>query len=514
MTYLFLVLLLAPVVLFAARQKKWYLVLLVAFAAFLPEQFSIRIHEKLPLLTANRILIVITAAFYFIQCLKERKFTVPISILVFVGINLLISLIHLPSDFDEIKRMFLFVMERGLVMVMLTNMISSKEEFDSCVDGLIISCCAVAVMGIVQTVFDFDIAAGLHLIQTPTSITLADRMGLTRAYGTFNAISYGCYCAIMILPIFYRLTTTGKQRYSVAFALNFVALIATFTRSAWLAILCVGALVFLTRPIKFLRTIWPSLLLVLVLCLGLTLAQPKFGSALVETGKSTANTLLSALPDSWFEKGAPSLNKTPTVNTPGEDPADTDTSDEDSDTSDTNPEHTVPEVPSPPQFELSKDFGMNANSPSYSRLFQWSAVKYLLQDGHFLLGYGYNALSQGQLHFSHTAWGEGWAVATFLDVGLVGLFGEAGLLGFLSYMGFIGYIFIQSLRKRNRSGVFDFYKMIAFTVLLYLLLNIFASFANSIINWLIFGLFFAYQNLDAKGILPTPSEQKNNKLQF
>ena len=511
MTYLFLALLFAPILFFAVRQKKWYLVLLVAFAAFLPEQLSIKIHDKLPLLSASRILILITAVFYLLQLLKERKLKLPIPVLIFVGINLIISLIHLPSDFDEIKRMFLFIMERGLVMIMLASLISTKEEFDSCVDGLILGCCAVAVMGIVQTVFDYDIAAGLHVIETPSSITLSQRMGLTRAYGTFNAISYGCYSAIMILPIFYRLSTTGKQRYSIAFALNFVALIATFTRSAWLAILGVGALVFFTRPVKFLRAIWPGMILVVVLCFGLTAVQPKFGAALSETGKSTANTILAALPDSWFQD-APVVDPTTATTAPTEETTPGATTNPTESTEPT--EETTPAVKQPPQFELSEDFGMNAKAPTYSRTFQWSAVRRMLEDGHFLLGYGYNALAQGQLHFSHVNWGEGWSVAKILDVGFVALFGEGGLLSVLTYVGFLAYLCIQALRKRSRTGAFDYYKMIIFTVLLYVLLNIFAAFANAILNWLVFGLFFAYEKLDKEGLIPDLSAEETPKLRF
>ena len=514
MNYLFLAILFAPLIVFAVRQKKWYLVLLMAFTAFLPEQFAIRIHEKLPLLTASRILIIITAVFYLLQLWKERKFKAPIPVLIFVGINLIISLIHLPSDFDEIKRMFLFIMERGLVMVMLMNMIASKEEFDSCIDALILGCCAVAVMGIVQTVFDYDIAAGLHVLQTPTSISLSQRMGLTRAYGTFNAISYGCYCAVMILPIFHRLSTTGKQRYSIAFALNFVALIATFTRSAWLAILGVGALVFFTRPVKFLRAIWPGMILVVVLCFGLTAIQPKFGAALSETGKSTANTILAALPDSWFQDVPDVSVEDPTTDTTAP-TGETTSTDPTAETTPTDPtEETTPAVKHPPQFELSEDFGMNAKAPTYSRTFQWSAVRRMLEDGHFLLGYGYNALSQGQMRFSHAAWGEGWSVAKILDVGFVALFGEGGLLSVLSYVGFLAYMCIQALRKRSRTGAFDYYKMIIFTVLLYVLLNIFAAFANPILNWLVFGLFFAYEKLDKEGLLPDLSAEATPKLRF
>ena len=138
----------------------------------------------------------------------------------------------------------------------------------------------------------------------------------------------------------------------------------------------------------------------------------------------------------------------------------------------------------------------------------------MIQDGNFLLGYGYNALLQGQLHFSHKSWGEGYAVTTFLDVGLVGIIGESGLIGFLSYLGLLGYMLIQSIRKRTRTDTFDFYKVTIFTVPLYLLLNFLAAFINGGAVWLVFGLFFAYELLDKKGLLGETPTQPKKKWEF
>jgi len=491
MSYLLVAILFAPIVYFAFRQKKWYLYLLMAFTAILPEQLSINLHDKLPLISASRILIIIAAAFWLFQRIKEHNFKPPVSILVFLGINLAISVFHLFSDLDEINRIFLLFAERALVVVILIDLISNREEFDRCVDFLILGCCSVAVMGICQTIFNYDIAAVLHLEETFTSAMVADRMGLIRAYATKNAISYGCYCAFMVLPIYYRLQSTGKQRYSVAFALNFLALIATFTRSAWLCIAGILVLVFLTRPLKMLRSLWPSVALIVVLCLGLSLIQPLFGVALTETAKSSWNTVINALPDEWFSRSG-------TIST---DPT----------SAATDPTSPDPTEPAKPTFELSEDFGANANNPTYSRLFQWSAIKYMLQDGNFLLGYGYNAFRQGQIYFTHKNWGSEYVVAPVLDVGLISIFTESGLVGMLSYLGLLCYMLVQSLRKRTRSGAFDFYKLMIFMIPLYLLLNFLSAFVNVALAWLVFGLFHAYENLDKKGLAgETPALPSKN----
>lgn len=477
----------APVIYFAMRQKKWYLYLLMAFTAILPEQFSISLHDKLPLITASRILIIIAAAFWFFQRIRTRNFKIPVALAVFLAINLIISLFHLIWDMDEIKRIFLLVMERGLVVAILVDMIDSREEFDRCVDFMILGCSVLAVVAICQTVLDYDIASVLHLRETFTSAMVSNRMGLVRAYATKNAITYGAYSAFMVLPIYYRLQSTGKQRYSVAIALNFVALFATFTRSAWLCVIGVGGLVFLAQPAKLLKTLWKSIVLVLVLCVVFSFIQPKFGTALAETAKSSVNTVIKVLPAEWFAQK-------PQQDLP----------------SDTTPETTEPEFPG---FELSDDFGDNANNPSYSRLFQWSAVKYMAQNGQLLLGNGYNAFLQGQIYFTHNSWGNDYKVAPVLDVGFVSIIAESGLVGLLTYLGMLAYMVIRSLQKTRR-GSFDFYKVMIFSSIMYLLLNILSAFVNVALVWLMFGLFYAYESLDKKGVLGEEPAQPERKWQF
>ena len=494
MKYLLILTLFAPIIYFACRQKKWYLYLLMAFVSILPEQLSISLHDKLPLISATRILIVIAAAFWLFQRIKERNFKPPVSILVFLGINLALSVYHLLFDTDEINRIFLLIAERALIVVLLVDLIATREEFDRCVDFLILGCCALAIIGIVQTVFRYDIASVLHWRETFTSAMVAERMGLLRAYATKNAISYGCYAAFMILPIYYRLQSTGKQRYSIAFALNFVALIATFTRSAWLCVIGIAALVFVTRPLKLMRSLWPSLILIIVMCFGFGLIQPKFGDALIRTAQSSWNTVINALPDEWFQSPGSTL------------PGSTDSTDP--------TEETIPDEPEKPTFDLPEEFGANSNDPTYSRLFQWSAVKYMMQDGSFMLGYGYNAFLQGQIRFIHTSWGNDYVVAPVMDVGLVSIFTESGLVGMLAYLGLLGYMLVQSIRKRTRTGAFDFYKLMIFAVPMYLLLNFLSAFVNVALAWLVFGLFHAYERLDQKGIVAEASALPEKKWQF
>lgn len=474
---LILTLMFAPMIYLAFRQKKWYLYLLVGFMGILPEQFAVSIHESLPLLSGTRILILIATGFWVCDKWKAKKFTLPKSILIYFAINVIISLVNIPYGLTgEIKRIFLMFFERIFLVIMLADFITSREEFDRSIDFLIMGCCVLSVIGIVQSVFEFDLASALHLRETLASVSISNRMGMIRAFGTFNAISYGCYCAFISLLILYRLYNTKKLWYAIALSLNLMALVCTFTRSAWL---CIGGIVLIMLILyrtRLIRRLLSTAGLTLLLCVVLCIAQPKLLGALSETGKSVANTLLAFVPDSVVSMFTPSSTQS-------------------SANMDDNTETTEPSSPNI-GFELSEDFGLNGEDPTYSRTAQWSAVTYMIRQGKLLFGYGYNALAAGRLHFFYDRWGAEWQVATYLDVGLVALLTEGGLLGAISHLALLAYMFICSLVKKRNPDTLSFYEITIFMIPLYLLLNFLAAFLFADLVWLFIGLFFAYKRID------------------
>jgi len=479
----------APIIYLAFRQKKWYLYLLCAFIAVLPEQFSIKLHSSVPLLSATRILILILTGFWLYGKWKTRTFRFPKSLVLFFAINLIISLVNLRFGTQEIKRIFLLIFERVLLVVMLADTITDKEEFHRCIDFAIMGCVALAVIGIVQTVFDYDISTVLHLTETVTSVQLSKRMGLVRAYGTYNAISFGCYCAFMLLLILYRLYNTKSHWHSAAFALTFAALVCTYTRSAWL---CLAGVVFFLLIFffkKLCKRLLPGIGMTLAIMILLCCFQPMLFNALVETGKSTINTVLNVIPDPVIDFFTPDSQPTTPSDPVKPQPEDTET------------EPTKPPVERP-GFELDKDFGANAKNPALSRTFQWSAVEYMADEGTLWLGYGYNALLRGKIHFFYASWGNQWTVTSFLDVGLVALIAETGLIGAISYLALLAYILVYAFLKKGslKDRKLDFYWLVIFMIPLYLLLNYLAAFLNAHIIWVFIGLFYAYKKLDKKEI--------------
>lgn len=489
MKYILMLILVAPILYLAFRQKKWYLYLMFAMIGFLPEQFALSLHEKLPLLSVNRLLILLSAGFWLWKRWRSRKVLLPVSLTVFLIANIGISLINLPQGLDELNRILLFVLERAMVVVIVADLVENREELGKCVDFMILGAAVTAIIAIVQTVWDYDIASVLHLVKTTASVSIADRMNLTRAYGTYNAISFGCYCAMMLLFTYFRLESTKKQYYSIPFALLFVAMVCTLTRSAWLCFAGAFGLLILVRKFRPVVKLLPSMGLVIALCVALCFAQPKLYKAFVETGKSTLNTVLEILPG---EK-TPNTQK-PTESTP---------------TAGESTELTQQEEK--PSFQLDDEFGKNASDPTGSRTRQWSAVTYMAQEGKLLFGYGYNSYFEGKLHYLMPVGGkEVWKPAHAVDVGFVSQLTESGIVGFGLWMLLLGYIFVVAWRKKSRGMEMDYYKLTLVMIPLYLMLNVMSSFLNKSIVWLFIALFYASTQLDGhRDWLQLPKEKTN-----
>ena len=464
--WMLLLVLFMPVFYYAFRQKKWYLYLSCAFIGILPDEFAIELSASLPLLTVERILILIMLGFWLFKKWKERKFSFPLSLAIYMGINLIISVINLRFGIaNELKGILTLVLEKILLILMVADFIDDRKELDNCLDAMTLSSVALSLIGIIQTIFEYDPTSVLALVPTRYDDSLTLRMGIIRAFGTSNAIIFGCYCAFMALLIFYRLERTGKQRYALALGLAFVALICTLSRSSWLCAVGIAGLIFIFRPKKFVKRLWTSGVCILLICATLCLINSHFLTAITETGKSSLNTVLSAMH----------------ISIPG---VDNNNGTEDSEKDDL-------------QFDISDEFGDNSSDPTRSRMVEWTAVSYMISEGHAVFGYGYSAFLRGRLHYFYPQFGF-WTTATTLDVGLLSVLTESGFVGFAAYLALLGYVFFEALRKRGNNGSFSFYKLLLFGIPLYLMLNFMAAFTGGF--WLLIGLFYASLRLDKKGL--------------
>lgn len=472
--WMLLLILFMPVFYYAFRQKKWYLYLSCAFLGILPDEFALELSASLPLLTVERILILIMLGFWIFNQWKKREFRFPVSLAIYFGINMLISVVNLRFGIaNELKNILVMVSEKILLILMITDFIDDRKDLDQCLDAMILSCVALSMIGIIQTIFEYDPTSVLALVPTRYDDSLTLRMGIIRAFGTSNAIIFGCYCAFMAVLIFYRLERTGKQRYALAFGLAIVAMICTLSRSSWLCAVGIAGLIFIFRPKKFVKRIWTSVVCTVLICAILCLCNAQFLDAMAETGKSSLNTVLSVLH----------------IDIPGIDIG-------------------MDEGEDDFQLDISDEFGDNRNDPTRSRMVEWTAVSYMIDEGHALFGYGYNAFLRGKLQYFYPQFGF-WTTATTLDVGLIAVITESGFVGFAALLALLGYVFIVAFQKRGDNGTFNFYKLMLYMIPMYLILNFMAAFTGGF--WVLIGLFYASRKLDKKGLTDDGIAAPDNK---
>ena len=442
MKYLIALVLFAPIIYLALRQKKWYLCLLFAFFPILPDSFAVELSASLPLLTGARVLLLLVLAIWVCKRTRRPFLYLPISLVVYTVCNLLISVINFRYGFAEINSVFRLVLERFLLVLIVRDLIRNEKEFDTCVDFMIYSSVSVSVIGVLQTVLKLDVSTVFHLMDARVEGSIVDRMGTTRAYGTFdgNAILFGCYCAFMILVILYQYEKRRGVRYLVFLAAVLCGLLCSMTRSAIMALGIVLVLMLFIRRWSFFKRYVRYLPLVVPVLLAVYLFKPEMLDTVTELVKSCLKVL-------GFD------------------------------------------------VELSSAFGVNSSDAAYSRNVQWTAIRYMLGEGEGLFGYGYNAFIRGKLFYFFRQFGR-WTAAPALDVGFVSIATEKGLAGLAVQVAFIVSVFFGAWNKSHSYRHYDFYKLTEYMMIFYIIINIASAFNSAGAVWLFFALYYTRRRLD------------------
>lgn len=455
MKVLILAILFLTIIVSALKQKKWYLCLFFAFYSILPEEFAIELSGSLPLLSGYRMLILGVLIVWLYKKKGNYSIEIPNTMLFFVIANFIISIINLRFGFGEINRIFNLIFEQMTVVLFVYGLVDSEKVFYDCIDYLMYGSTALSIIGIFQTVFRLDVTTVLNIVQSRTDEMLTERMNMVRAFGTSNAIAFGCYCAFIIPIVLYMYETKKQSKYIVILGMHVCALMCTMTRSALLDICIVVFIMLIVRNRKFIKEYVKFLPVVFIGILVVCFMYPSLLINIVEVIKSSLNVL-----------GA--------------------------------------------NFELSKDFGLNAGNASYSRTVQWTSVYYMINEGEFLFGYGYNAFVRGCLHYLYKQFGY-WITAETLDVGFVKVATESGLIGLLIYALFLCAIFIKAFKKRKITKEYNFNKLTTYMIVLYVLLNITSAFMSTRLFWLFISLFFVYTKLEMTNKMADTRKEVNEK---
>lgn len=429
----------SPIVHYACRYKKWYLYLCCALYTILPDSCAIELSGSLPLITFKRIMIIALCIAFIYNSKSSNRVRIPRELFLYIAINIIVSILNMRNGFTEINSIFIMCLEQFMLVLVIKGNISDKDELFRCIDFLIYGSVVLAIISIVQTVAKIDISTVFAITEARVSQTIPDRMNTVRAFGTTNAITNGCYCAFMLFIILFMYEQRRKIKYIVCLGINAMALFCTMTRSALLAFAIVLCVMVIVRNYQLIKIYLKYTFILLLGTIVVFLIKPTIFDSIVEVFKSILNVI--------------GFN-----------------------------------------IELSEEFGANANSASYSRLVQWSAVYYMIREGFMWLGYGYQAYSRGFLYYYFEHFGK-WTKATALDTGYVAIATERGIIGLANNIIFWGSIALSSFRNRNKKE-YDFYKLTLYIVLLYVIMNVASAFTNNELIWMYIAFFFTYRELD------------------
>ncbi len=436
-------LLIIPIILNAVKYDKWYIYILFAFYTILPDTFAIEISTSLPLITGKRILIIIVSVIWFYNMKFRKRSHIPKELLIYTIVALGISLFNLRINFGEFNRIFIIVFEQFLLVMTVKSIISEEEEVYRCLEFLIYGSGVLAVISILQTVLKIDLTTVLAISEDRVVEVITDRMNTVRAFGVTNAIKNGCYCAFMCLITMFMYEKKKQIRYIFFLVMNAIALVCTMTRSAILALGITVVIMIVIRNRAFFKIYFKYLTAAVALVIGVLIVKPSIFEGITEVIKSILNVL-------GFD------------------------------------------------YELSSDFGFNADNASYSRMVQWSAVYYMIKEGFAVCGYGYNAFLRGCLYYHFKQFGS-WTRADALDTGFVGIAVEGGLLGLVNnIMLWVSISFYAFRYREKKTRKSDIYKLTIYITIMYFIINMASAFSNTDLIWLYMAIFFAYREIKVR----------------
>ncbi|MBO4476701.1 MAG: hypothetical protein J5757_00075 [Lachnospiraceae bacterium] len=175
---------------------------------------GVQIRELILFVTAVP-LVLLTKSVMVIK--KDGAFPLFLEIYIWSAIFALLQIYH-----SEWLIVCTQVMLWCVVLFFGSKAIDTKERFISIIDWVIIGSIIVGIFGVVEEFTHFNFfsllnTAGSKLNYNPT------RLGILRIISfTSHAISYGCYCMIMLALIIYRLTIEKKRFLFFAGALMLI----------------------------------------------------------------------------------------------------------------------------------------------------------------------------------------------------------------------------------------------------------------------------------------------------
>lgn len=428
---------------FCHRYKKGYLYGFVLWYSILPESFGIRLSESVPIISVNRLLLIVLLFIYLQK--NHGKLSTGIfrfwSVKAFFILGCLSVVINIIHGYSTINTLISFGIERFLVLIIVFNECKQdKNMAKDLVKYAVIGGFICALIGIIQFVTRINLADAIF--QAYTAISLDIRFGFTRANSTIdNSITFGYFNVLMFILSVFLHREYNHLFYKISTVVFCIAVICSITRGAILLLLIFIILWFLYGA--FIEKKWTRNKIIgglasLVIVIGGVIYLYNTVEEFSRIVEATIRVF-----DSSFVTDQ-----------------------------------------------------LNNNRATDSRLEQLSVVTWLRMNNRLLAGYGSKFLSDSLIAYNRN--GKWWHIQT-IDVGFAAMFAGGGLLLFTGYISMYYQIISSCLKGKKKKHKTNEYNSLIMTVMLFIIAaNISSVFYALNICFVIYAMFFAiltYKNI-------------------
>lgn len=485
----------------------WEVVLFLALYAIMPSYCAVELHEKLPLITASRAVLVLMGVMLIFRrrgdllnfkqfgwrkwnlLLTENKL-LRYGLFGYFIILIIVNATFLTQTSEAVKQIFVIASEEYALVWMLAMILDSREKIVSAVRVLVVSSAAVALAACISCSMGFNMFSLLNTVSRDMLMSNYYRLGMLRAAAGFgHPVYYGAYCTVMFPLCMYFVEESQHKRqrifYGICLALNFAGLILSNSRGSMLALGCLGVLVFVIRWVnKGLKKLFVTYLPYGAIALVILVLVASFSPLGVSFLSKTARSVLESV-ESMFPMSAQPVETTQTAQT---DPSESQPTETTPGETEPQPTETVPDETEPQPTEPEVEYGENQDGLS-SRLKQLTGLTWTLTQEP-VFGFGPNCHARGLMAYMYHP-GHWSYVATF-DVNIVAIVGQYGLVGLVAYLFQYGSVGITLIRKKHRSDKLMHFLLLAFIGYVLCLLSI--SFLDKT-AWILIGIILSLVNI-------------------
>lgn len=242
---IFLIVFILAAIWAASRGNKKFIIFFMAFYPILPDYFSIELGSGLPLLKASRILLLILLLCVCFRNKKIKLIRKPLKaaglywpLFIYFAARILANGYYAPSLSAAINTEFTVIVEQLLLIVMICQVVRSREDVHLCVKTIVNASGVVAIISIINVLIGSNLFYNLNTVSRNVLMVSTVRMGIIRAEATFgHPVYYAMYCALIIPLALYVWQNEKNAWNSCVLGLNVIAAFLTESRGTIVVLL-------------------------------------------------------------------------------------------------------------------------------------------------------------------------------------------------------------------------------------------------------------------------------------